>query len=554
MTELGERLVQAALGGPAVAGVAWLALVRWPWIRRAVAGLVALAAHAAAWGVFWLRYGGDPASWRSFAPGLLGATLAVAAEVAVLLVALRVEWVGRRGGPTAVVGLAVSASALVGAAYAVSLPVQVLLVAVPTVAAAAAALADRGRIDLAGLIGLAAADVVAAAGFTVAQVRGDATAMGSSAGAAAFLILIAGAAKAGALPGIATWRLARQDGPGGLVAAALRAQGVVLAAIGGLTLGGARPSAAVAGVAAGAVLLAGLWAARARTRTTALTAATGAAAGVPFLALGLGGAVGIRAFLVLFPALLVAIGAAVLLAWPGRTAEARPPRAGWRWLGTASLGVAVLSLVGFPPGGGFPGTWLTLSLAGVRSEGQPWWLLALGAAALGLALAALGAVALIRSAGPGAFPAVAGVLAAAALLYIGAQPVRLGVGWWVRVEAELRAPVVLAASGAPDLPPLGGLNLALVIGEGLAIVGLIVLLGRGFRDARVPFTAVVGGAVPAPGRRLGALVARPLRGPIRALAGARARGLDLGVVVVLELAALVLAARVVLVAADSGFL
>jgi hypothetical protein len=553
MSRFGVPLVQAALGGPVLAGLAWLALVRWPWIRRAAAGLLALAAHAAAWAVFWLTFRGDEAAWRSFDPDLLGATVAVGVELAVLLAALRADSLGRHGGPAAVVGLAVSTSAVVGATYSVSLPVQVLVLALPTVAAAGASLAERDRADLRGLIGLAAADVVAALGFTLAQARGGDAAVGPSAGAAAFLLLVAGAAKAGALPGIATWRLARHQGPGGLVAVALRGQGVALGAIGGLVLGGGRPSAAVAGGASAAVLLAGVWAVSARHEAWKLAAATGAGAGLPFLALGLGGAVGIRAFLLLFPVFLVAMGAVVLLVWAGPPAPRRQPRAGWRWLGAASMGVALLSLLGFPPGGGFPGTWLTLSLAGIRAEAEPLWLLVLGGAALGLALAALGTVGLIRSAGPGAIASVAGAVAAAALLYAGVQPVRLGVGWWLRIETELRAPVVLAASGAPDLPPLGGLNLLLVVGEAVALVAVLVLVGRGFRDARAPSLAA-SSVLPEALLRAAARARRPLARPGSLVAAARKRGLDLGIVLLLVGAVAVLAARIVLVAARSGFL
>jgi len=560
MTGIRTLLVQAALGGPAVAGLVWLALspLRPRWPRRVAGALFALGAHAAAWTVFWLAFRGESASWRSFDPDLLGATITVASEVAVLLVALRVDGLGRREAPVAAAALGVATSAVVAAAYARSLPVQTLVLVLPTLAAVAASLSERGRPDLRGLVGLAAADVVAAVGFTVAQVRSETTALGPSEGAAALLLLAAAAAKAGALPGLGTWRLAAQRGPGGLVAVAVRSQGVALAAIGGLVLGGAESSTPVAAAAAAALLLAGAAAVGSRAEAVALSGVVGAGAALPFLALGLGGAIGARAFLVLFPVFLLGAGAVALVGVPGPPAP-RPAGTGWRWLGAASLGVAALSILGFPPGGGFPGAWLTLSLAGVRAEAAPAWLLVFGGAAVGLALAALAAVPSVRSARPGPVRAIPAALAALALLYVGLQPVRLGVGWWLRVEAELAVPVVLPSTGAPDLPPLGGLNLALVVGEAAALVVLVALLGRGFRDARAPYVPATSGRLaeavrPALGRA-GALVSRgPVARPASALARARTRGLDLGLVLALEIAALVLAGRVVAVAAGSGFL
>jgi hypothetical protein len=271
---------------------------------------------------------------------------------------------------------------------------------------------------------------------------------------------------------------------------------------------------------------------------------------VPFVALGLGGAVGTRAFLVLFPAFLLAAGAVTLAAWPGGIAP-RTPRAGWRWLGAGALAAAALSILGFPPGGGFPGTWLTLSVSGLRAEASPVWFLVVGAVAVGLVLAGLAAVPAIRSARVGPLRAIPAALAGLALLYVGLQPVRLALGWWVRIEADLGTPVVLAVTGAPQLPVLGGRNLALIVGEAALLVAAVIALGRGLRDESSPYVPTVpSGFRTALARAAARLPRRPLSRPVAAWR----KGLDLGVLVALELAALALAVVVVAEAASSGFL
>jgi hypothetical protein len=138
---------------------------------------------------------------------------------------------------------------------------------------------------------------------------------------------------------------------------------------------------------------------------------------------------------------------------------------------------------------------------------------------------------------------------------VGLQPVRLAVGWWLRIEADLGTPLVLASTGAPELPPMGGRNLVLVLGETAALVLLVVLLGRGFRDAAPPPVPAASGRIARALWRAGGPLRRgPLARPAAAISGARRRGLDLGAVLVLEVAAGVLAARIVTVAASSGFL
>jgi hypothetical protein len=553
VTEVRTLLLQAALGGPALAGLLWLVLspLRGRWIRGATAGMVGVGANAAAWGVFWLAFRGESPAWRAFEPTLLGSTVAAAAGVAALLAALRADELGRGGSAVAVAGLGASLTAVVATAYATSVAVQVLVLPIPTIAAIVASAAEGRPIARPGLIGLAAADVTAAIGFALAQARSDATALGASEGAAALLLLAAGAAKAGAVPWIGTWRLSGHVGPGGVASVAVRGHGVALAVLGGLILGRGEPDVAVAASAAALVVLAGTAAVAASTEGGRFAGVTGTAAGLPFLALGLGGAVGVRAFLLLFPPFLLGVGALTLVAWRAPPASPRD-RARWRGLEVAAVGVAAGSLLGLPLGAGFPGTWLALSLAGARGEVSPWWLLALGAASLGLGLAAMASIPLIRAARPGRWLAAVGALVAVALLYMGTQPVRLGVGWWLRVEAELGTPVVLPGVGVPELPPVGGRNLLAVTAAALLVVALVVLLARGVNNRThrgVPRGAVDPKRASArPGPRLLPAAAARLE------AGARRRGVDLGLALLLEAGAVVLAGLVVWTAARAGFL
>jgi hypothetical protein len=248
---------------------------------------------------------------------------------------------------------------------------------------------------------------------------------------------------------------------------------------------------------------------------------------------------------------LVGAGAAFLLTWERRPDDDLPstttePRKAWRWIGSAVAAVILLSLTGLPPGGGFPGAWLTLSLTGARGLGTATYFLAVGAVALGLCLAALGGIPLVRAARTRALPALLGVLVAGVLLYMGLQPVRLGIGWWLRIERDLAVPEVLAASGAPDLPPSGGLNLAVVLAEAVLLVGAVVLLGRGIRDVRAPFVAI-GWPRPAPFVR----IARTFRS-VEDRLGRRHVGLLAAAVV--EAVAIGLVVRLVVVTSRAGFL
>jgi hypothetical protein len=102
---------------------------------------------------------------------------------------------------------------------------------------------------------------------------------------------------------------------------------------------------------------------------------------------------------------------------------------------------------------------------------------------LGLGLAALAAVPIIAAARPPLAAGVLALLAGAALLYMGSQPVRLGVGWWLRIERVLETPSLLASAGAPAAPAVQGIDLALALAPAAGAALLLVLLGRGIRGA-----------------------------------------------------------------------
>lgn len=519
MTVPDHMLLQAAAIGPAVAGLAWLTLFRWPWVRRAAGGALWLAAHAASWAVLWRLYRGDAVGWRGLEPGLLQASIVSFAEIGVLMALIRAEFLSNRAGIGAVVALTVATSAVVFGAYSMSLTAQALLLPVPTLAAVAAALGGSGPRRFAGFGGLAVADLVGVLGLMVLFDRSGSSIVTPTDGwgLGSALILLSAAAKAGALPGVATWRLTASDGPGALVTAALRGQGVALAALGGPVIAGLGESIPLAAAAAGATLLAGAAALVAARAHSVLAAICGAAAAIPFLALGLGGSVGLRAFLTLFPAFLLASGVASLVGWSGREEEVagRSSRVR-RWIGGAVLGVSAASLAGLPPSAGFPGTWLTLDLATARAAIDPAYALLGAAAVLGLIAAAAAAVPLLRAVRPRLIPALVGAVAAGLLLYVGSLPVRVGAGWWVRVERGLDAPRVLSFIGAPDLPPVdGGILLAAAVSVAVPIA-LLILLGRGVRDAAGDFAPLMRWGIPgraAPAVALG----RELRGRVERL-------------------------------------
>ena len=553
-------LLQAALALPSVAGLAWLGLVEWPPVRRSVAGALALGAHAAAWGVLVSTYRGGELGWRSFEPDLLGATVVVITEIALLLAVVRAERLPGGGNAPAVVGLAVSASAIAALAYAGSLAVVALAIPLPTIAAAAAALSGRGRRDTPGLIGMAGADVVALIGLSLVYARTGSVALGEAGGPGPPLLLLSALIKSGAIPGLATWRLAATEGPGSWLDGALRGQAIALAALATLTMRSGASADALANMAAAAILAGGLVAVLSRTRAASVAAVTGAAAGVPFLALGLGGVVGTRAFLLVFPAFLLASGVVALLARPDAEEPAEPLGAGsWRWLAAGALGVGLGSLLGMPPGGGFPGTWLAVSLAATRGESTLGWLVTAGAAGVGLALAMKASIGLIRAVRSGAVPAAIAAVGALSLLYLGTQPIRVAIGWWVRIETALGLPEVLPTAGAPGFPVFGGMRLTLALAPAVLLVAIVIALGRGVRETGWGFAPLrpAAGKPSALRERVDVLIV-PIAAASKPVADlldrARSIGAGFGIAAVLEVVGLMLVGRIVVLAAGAGFL
>jgi len=461
-----------------------------------------------------------------------------------------------------VVGLGAATVGVVGAAYTESLVTLAVLVPVPTLAAAVASFGGAGRLHARGLLGLALADGAILVGLAVLLDRGGTTAIGPVAGIdlGAALVLGGAAAKAGVVPWVATWRLAASEGPGAPLAIPLRAQGVVLALLGALVAGAASASFPLAASAAVATLLCGGVALVARSPVDARAAATAAATAALFLPLGLGGAVGARAALFLSPALLLAPAAleaaGAVAPVPRARRGARLPRAphpAWRWIGGAGVALGLVSLIGVPPGGAFPGTWLSLTLATARSASDLWFLALGGGVAVGLALALLGAVPTVRTAAPRPEGALAGLAAGAFLLYLGVQPVRLGIGWLLRVEGELGIPPLLPSAGGPVLPPIAGWDLLWTAAPALGIVLAAVVLAGGVRDRRPSFEAML--ALRRPGwLRLPGPV-RPITRPVgAAVARARRLGVGYALAFLLEAGAVAVAAWVVLAGLRLGLL
>lgn len=486
MTDL---ILLAAVLSPAAAAVVWAALAAWRWPRRVAGSVMALSAHAAAWAVFWLAYRGEPPAWRSLEATLLGASVLVATELAVLVASLRAEGLGRRGALGTVTALGVATSAVGFASFSTSLVVQALFVPAVTIAAALGGLSGAGRRDVAGVLGLAGADVACLAGLAVWATRLGSVVVAptGSLDLGGALVLAGAAIKAGAVPGVGTWRLAATGGPGTPVAAALRGQGIALAVLAGMVVSGSDGSAVLASLAAGAALAGGIAAAASTRPESILAAVAGVAACVPFVSLGLGGAVGARAFLLSFPPFLLASGAAFAAGRVGpETADEASPEEGAkrrtvrlrRWLGFPAALAAVVSLAALPGGGGHPGTALALDLAGIRAQTDVLYLGLAGALALGLAIAAAAAVPVVAAARPHIPVGIATLLSGAALVYMGSQPVRLGIGWWLRIEDALGVPGLLPSAGAPSFPPARGIDLVVTLAPAAGLAMLIAFLGR----------------------------------------------------------------------------
>lgn len=480
---MNEPFVVAATIGPSLAGLVWLLASHSPILRQRAAGTIGLLSHAAAWAVFWLAFRGDAVGWQSLQPSLLGATVAVAAELGIALALIRADSLRRSESPAAVVGLSVATSAVVALGYSRSLPVTAVFLLVPTLVAAVAAFSSGPRPRLAGVGALLGADVVGLIGLSLFFGRGDsvvpAQTEGLSAGAA--LLLLAAAVKAGAIPRVGTWRLAEHEGALAAIAMALRGQGVALAGLASLELSEPIRIPVAAAAAAIFVLAGGVLAASARRPDQHLAALCGLGASLLFLGLGLGGPVGAEAFLILSSPFLLAAGAATMLSGRSPATHQMEFRPLWRGVGVASSAIAVAGLLGAPGVGTFPGMLLTVNLTASRAQIQPMYLLILAATAFGVGLAAIAAVGRIRRANPRPVAALAGAAVALTLIYMGSQPVRLAIGWLSRVKEELGLPEVLASSGAPGLPGVGGRALLLVVAP--TVVGLAVLLriGRGVR-------------------------------------------------------------------------
>ena len=541
--EVRELLVPAALLGPAAAVVVWLASAWWPWPRRVAAGLVWIAAQVALWGVFWEAFRGEPAAWMGLSPDLLGATLAAVAGIAVTLVLPRLEALPPRVAAAGVGAAGVGLAAVVGAAYSSSLVTLAVLVPVPTLAVGLAGVVGGRPRDVPGLVGLAVADGTVLAGLGLVLDRSSTTVLVSvgSADLGVMLVLLGAALKLGAVPHLATWRVAASEGPAAPLALVVRAQGAVLAAVAAFTVADVS-STQLTAAAAGLTLLAGLAALTAATSGGALSGVVGAGAAALFVPLGLGGGVGARAVLLLLPTVVLAAGVVGAAGWRGAD-DPHDPRPGWRWVGALALGVGAASLVGLPPGGGFPGTWLSLSLATTRGVVEPWHLLLVVAVATGFALGALAAVGALRAARTRPVSAVLAAIGALALLYAGAQPLRLGLGWLLRVERELGLPEVLPSAGGPALPPIGGVDVVWAVLPAVAIAAAVVVLGRGVRDPATEHDPLV--ALPAPA--VPSWAGRAVRVARRFRAGYAIAGL-------IEGAAIAAAVWIVLRGMDLGFL
>lgn len=536
-------MVPAAVIGPAAAAAVWLAASPFPWLRRLLGGAAAAAALGAGWAVFWLAFRGEAPGWGGLSPTLLAASLGAFAATAALPVVPRAEALPPRAAAPAVVGLGVGLSAVIHAAFTGSFVSLAVLLPLPTMAAAAAALAGRRPVDARGVIGLAGADVAALAGIAWLVVEGGSTLVAPlGMGPGVWLLLAGAAAKAGAIPGVAAWRLAATEGPGAPTVFAVRAQGVVLAVLAGMIVAEASTVDVQVWAAGLLVLLSGAGALWGRSGASVAAAAAGIGAGLLFLALGLGGAVGVRAALLLFPPFLLAAGAVAGVQSRHPTSE--PLRPLWRWLGAIGLAAGAFSLLGLPPFGGFPGAWMALSLAWVRGEAIPVAL----AAALGIGLGAIGAVGLVRGVRPRPVAVVVAMASALALVYMGTQPIRLGIGWMLRIERELALPEILPTAGAPTLPPIGGMDVLMAGAPAAVLVLAVLVTGRGLRDIERPFRPLL----PAPAVRAPAW-AEPVLIPMRSATRATATSWY-GAAAILEGAALVLVGWILLRGIGLGFL
>jgi hypothetical protein len=104
------------------------------------------------------------------------------------------------------------------------------------------------------------------------------------------------------------------------------------------------------------------------------------------------------------------------------------------------------------------------------------------------------------------------------------------------------APRLLAASGAPELPAIGGANLLLALAPAVVVVAAVIALAGGFHDARARFVPLSAWRPTPP---------TPVTAAITRLRRAR---VGLAFTALLGFAGLVLAIRLVLLAGRAGFL
>ena len=525
------------------------------------------AATAAAAAAFWEAYGGDPLVWRGFRAGLLPATLVASLGVGTMLAGARAARLSPASERLALAGLGVGACGAAACALQTGTAALALFIPLPTLGVVVATLAGRkAALPAAGIAGLAVADLAAVAGLWMLTDAADSTLLtlgGVSDGLGAGLLLAAAAVKAGAVPFAGTWAAGDGVPAARLVQVPVRVQGLALAAVAGLTLRPALDDELVAGVAAGLALACGL---SALLRDRGLNGIAGVGPAVAGVALGMGGAVGALGFALLAAVLPLLWGlAAMLLAEDDPADPTRPLpqlRPGWGIASAIAAGAALASLALLPPGGGFPGGWLVLSLGVARAPADPTWLILVAAVLAGIAAAAYGAVAAVRGAAATRL-AVAGLAVSAASLYAGVLSGRLGLGWLARVGRDLGLASVLPSAGAPALPPFPAIRLSLAATPALLLVGALVLRTRGVR----------GPGPDAPRRRPRELPPAPLgaspsdqvrfvvvngvraaRAAMRVGRGWRARGQAWGIALVAEALAVLGASRLVVAAMDRGFL
>jgi hypothetical protein len=464
----------------------------------------------------------------------------------------------------ALIGLGVGACGAAACALQTGTAGLALFVPLPTLGLVVATLAGRkAALPAAGIAGLALADLAAVAGLWLITDAADSSLLSSggvSDALGAGLVLGAAAVKAGAVPFSGAWAAGDGVPAARLAVVPVRVQGLALAVVAGLTLRPAVSDEVLVGVAAALALACGLSALLPGRGPNGIAGVGPAVAGV---ALGMGGAIGARGFALLAAILPLLWGlAAMLLAEDEPRREPAEPGSGWGLASTIAAGAVLASLALLPPGGGFPGAWLVLSLGLARAPADLTWLIPVAAVLVGLAAAAHGAVRAARGAVVSRL-AAAGLAGAAASLYAGVLSGRLALGWLARVGRDLGLPSVLPSAGAPDLPPFPAARLALAAGPALLLVGLIALRTRGVRGPGPDVPPRRAGELPpaplgiSPRDQMRFVVVNAIRGTraaVRLGRGWRARGQAWGVVLVAEALAFLGAARIVLAAMDRGFL